>query len=246
MSDHPARASLVAAIVLATCAATGAVLLALTHRVTDPAIEANREAAVRHRLADVLPEGPFDRPVTRDTLTVRAPDALGTDEALTVYRAYRDGEPVAAVLTAVAPDGYNGAIRLLIGIRAEGSLVGVRVIEHGETPGLGDLIEAEKSDWLEQFRGRRLGDPPQGQWTVARGGGAFDQITGATITPRAVVHAVRRALVYFEAHREELFARGGKHTADSRAVRAPTPAHPGRRSLPAGESSPARRKGDRS
>jgi len=144
--------------------------------------------------------------LAQDTIQVQA-EALGSDEPLTVYRARKAGEPVAAILTVVAPNGYNGSIRLLVGIRRGGSLAGVRVLSHKETPGLGDAVEAQRSDWLEQFPGRALGDPPLEDWKVKRDGGAFDQLTGATVTPRAIVQAVRRALVYFDEHKQALFRR---------------------------------------
>ena len=134
-----------------------------------------------------------------------------------MYRARREGRPVAAVLTAVAPDGYNGAIRLLVGVRRDATVAGVRVVSHRETPGLGDFIEAEKSDWVAQFEDRSLGDPPAERWRVRRDGGAFEALTGATITPRAVVGAVRKALIYFRDRREALFA------ADPGATLGPAP-----------------------
>ena len=109
------------------------------------------------------------------------------------------------VLKFNAVDGYNGNITLLAGINRDGSLRGVRVVSHKETPGLGDAIEAEKSDWIRAFSGRSLRDPAAEQWTVQRDGGEFDQFTGATITPRAVVNAVRMALEYYEANRGRLF-----------------------------------------
>ncbi|WP_435101623.1 electron transport complex subunit RsxG [Arhodomonas sp. AD133] len=207
MSAEWTRHSLVAAGLLAAFALAGGAMVAFTHRFTADEIEAQQNAAVRERLTSILPASAYDNDIARDTTTVIAPEALGSDEPLTVYRARQDGAPVAAVLTVIAPNGYNGAIRLLVGVRFDGTLAGVRVIRHQETPGLGDAIEADKSDWTEQFPGRSLGDPPTEDWAVAKDGGAFDQITGATITPRAVVQAVRRALVYFRAHRDELFTR---------------------------------------
>ncbi|HEX6928013.1 MAG TPA: RnfABCDGE type electron transport complex subunit G, partial [Gammaproteobacteria bacterium] len=138
-------------------------------------------------------------------ITVTNPELLGTPVPVTVYRAYKDGEPVAALFTSVAPDGYSGPIYLLVGIHADGRIAGVRVLGHKETPGLGDPIEIERSDWITGFDGRSLGDPPPQQWDVERYGGVFDQFTGATITPRAVVRAVRNTLLYFERHREEIF-----------------------------------------
>ncbi len=109
--------------------------------------------------------------------------------------------------TSVAPDGYSGEIRLLVGVLADGSISGVRVLAHRETPGLGDPIEIERSDWITGFNGRSLGNPVLAQWDVARYGGDFDAFTGATITPRAVVRAVKNTLIYFAQNRERIFAR---------------------------------------
>jgi electron transport complex protein RnfG len=122
-----------------------------------------------------------------------------------VWRARRGGEPSALVLEAVAPDGYSGAIDLLIGVRADGTISGVRVTAHRETPGLGDRIEVAKSDWIERFAGRSLRNPARAHWQVRRDGGDFDQFAGATVTPRAIVRAVRRALDYLEQHGVELY-----------------------------------------
>ncbi|SFD18561.1 electron transport complex protein RnfG [Thiohalospira halophila DSM 15071] len=194
--------------ILALFALIGTGLVALTHEATDERIAANQRAATLETLHELIPESRYDNDPVRDAITVTAPQALGSKHPLTVYRARRNGEPVAAVLTVVAPDGYGGPIRLLVAIDHDGTLAGVRVVNHSETPGLGDAIEIERSDWIEDFAGRSLGNPPREDWRVEKDGGVFDQFTGATITPRAVVAAVRRALIYFEEHRRELFARG--------------------------------------
>jgi electron transport complex protein RnfG len=110
------------------------------------------------------------------------------------------------VLEAVAPDGYSGEIRLLVGIHADGRVAGVRVTAHRETPGLGDYIDPARGPWIRQFDGRSLADPLPDGWRVKKDGGRFDYLAGATITPRAVVKAVRRSLEYFAAHRDELLA----------------------------------------
>lgn len=191
--------------ILALFAVAGTSLVALTHEATDERIAANQRAATLATLHELVPEERYDNDPVTDAITVTAPQALGSREPLTVYRARRDGEPVAAVLTAVAPDGYGGPIRLLVAINHDGTLAGVRVVNHSETPGLGDAIEAERSDWIHDFAGRSLGNPPLEDWRVEKDGGTFDQFTGATITPRAVVAAVRRALQYYEEHRRELF-----------------------------------------
>ena len=110
------------------------------------------------------------------------------------------------IVPATAPDGYGGAIELIVGINADGTVAGVRVVAHKETPGLGDKIDARKSRWIDAFAGRSLADPAPAQWAVQKDGGVFDQFTGATITPRAVTAAVKRTLQFFEANREALLA----------------------------------------
>jgi electron transport complex protein RnfG len=194
-----------AAALLVGFAVLGAVQVALTWDATEERIAANEQEFLLRSLADVLPAG-YDNAVHEDAITVTDSELLGTPEPVTVYRARRGGRPVAAVLTPTAPAGYSGPIRLLVGIRADGTLSGVRVVAHRETPGLGDKIEVERDDWILGFAGRSLQDPPPARWAVERDGGVFDQFTGATITPRAVVSAVRDALIYFERNRDALFA----------------------------------------
>lgn len=140
-------------------------------------------------------------------LSVTSPELLGTDEEVDVFVTVHDGEPLATIIAPVAPDGYNAPIRLLVGIAPDGTLTGVRVLSHRETPGLGDAIEAERSDWIRQFDGASLTEPPREQWAVDKDDGAFDSLTGATVTPRAVVRAVRRTLEYYEMNRSMLFDR---------------------------------------
>jgi electron transport complex protein RnfG len=195
-----------AAGVLAVFAASGVGLVAFTEDATRERIEANERAYLLRTLHEVLPSDRYDNEVFTDTVQVTNPELLGSDEPVTAYRAFKGGRPAAVILTPVAPNGYTGPIRLLVGIDFDGTITGVRVTSHRETPGLGDAIEAERSDWIRDFTGRSVGDPPLSDWAVRRDGGDFDQFTGATVTPRAVVKAVRNALIYFDAHREDLFA----------------------------------------
>ena len=194
----------VAVLVAASAVAVG--LVAIVHDLAEPRIEASRQAQRLAQLTAVLGNVAYDNDPLTDTLAVRDPELLGTDETLTAHRVRLGGRTLAVLLGAVAPDGYSGAIRLLIAIGADGRVLGVRVLEHRETPGLGDFIEARRSDWIHGFAGRSLADPPPAGWQVRKDGGEFDQFTGATVTPRAVVGAVRDALTYFERHRTELLA----------------------------------------
>mgnify|MGYP005847886507 CR=1 FL=1 len=208
------RQILVTGLLLFAFAAIGTSLVAVTYEQTRDQIQRNERQVLRRQLNQVINPERYDNNLLQDRIEVSDP-ALGVDGPVTVYRARMQGIPVAAVFRTVAPDGYNGRIRLLVGVDVNGVVTGVRALSHRETPGLGDAIEAGRSDWILGFAGRRLGDPPEPRWTVKRDGGAFDQFTGATITPRAVVGAIRRTLVYFEAHRKEIFARPTLTDADA-------------------------------
>lgn len=196
--------SLTSAALLALFALAGTGAVALIYQGTHAQIQSNERQAVLHTLNELVPHTRYDNDFLADTLTLKD-EALGTREAVKVYRARKDGQAVAAVLATVAPNGYNGRIDLLVGINADGSLSGVRVVKHHETPGLGDAIEEKRSPWVLGFDGKSLDNPSIADWKVKRDGGQFDQFTGATITPRAVVKAVKDSLIYFSAHKETLF-----------------------------------------
>jgi electron transport complex protein RnfG len=205
-SDAPARHAVRSAAVLTVAAILAVGLVAVVHDRALPQIEASRRAEQLRQLTAVLGDVAYDNDPLTDILLVHDPEYLGTTEPLPAHRVRRDGQPIAVLLNAVAPDGYTGPLRLLVAIDAQGRLLGVRVLEHRETPGLGDFVEERRTDWIRQFDGRSLDAPPPARWQVARDGGDFDQYTGATITSRAVTHAVRDALTHFARHRAELFA----------------------------------------
>lgn len=169
-----------------------------------PRIEAAQEHAHLMQLADVLPPALYDNDPLTDRIMVSDP-LLGTGQPMPVLRARLHGKPTALVLQAIAPNGYGGPITLRIGIRYDGTIIAVRVIEEHETPGIGDQIEISKSDWITRFTGRSLGNPIEDKWKVRKDGGDFDQLAGATVTPRAVVAAVRKALKYYMMNRQILF-----------------------------------------
>jgi electron transport complex protein RnfG len=191
------------ALTLAVVGALGLGGLLALRALTAERIAEQQRAATLRALAVLLPAD-FDNDPQADRIEVVAPAWLGGEDALTVRRARRDGVIEALLLEAVAPDGYNGDIRLLVGVDARGRVIGVRVVEHRETPGLGDPIEIERGPWITGFDGRSLSAPAADAWRVRRDGGAFDQLAGATITPRAVVGAVRRTLQFVETHGEAL------------------------------------------
>lgn len=198
------RDIVITTLLLGVFAAIGTGIVALVHSGTEARIAENRLAMTRMRVTQVLEGLDYDNDPVTDQRWVGDP-RLGGD-ALPVWLARRGSQTVGVVLSAVAPDGYSGGIHLLVGIDTAGTVLGVRVTQHRETPGLGDDIEADRSDWIHGFRGRSLDNPLVEQWGVRRDGGVFDQFTGATVTPRAVVGAVRRALLYFQEHAEELLA----------------------------------------
>ncbi|NNK34233.1 MAG: electron transport complex subunit RsxG [Xanthomonadales bacterium] len=195
-----------AALSLGLVAVIGTLLLTGVDALTRERIAQQERRVLLEQLGQIVPDR-FDNEPLDDRFTFRAEPWFPKGQQVTAYRARLAGEPVAVVLRFLAVNGYNGNISLLAGINYDGSLRGVRVVSHRETPGLGDGIEAEKSDWVRSFEGKSLGRPPPERWAVRRDGGDFDQFTGATITPRAVVEAVRRALEYHAVNREALFER---------------------------------------
>ncbi len=203
------RPVLLAALILGGFAFVGTTLVVVTERLTAARIEQNHREFLLKSLHEVLPRDELDNDLLADHYVTRIPELAG-DRPLTVFRARKAGKPVAALFSPVIAKGYSGPIELLVGVYADGRLAGARVLSHMETPGLGDRIDTSKSDWILGFRGRSLGNPPEKQWKVKRDGGVFDQFTGATITPRGIVKALKTTLEYFRDHRDALFA----HPAD--------------------------------
>ncbi len=179
-------------------------LLATAFFATRPNIEQSEQEEKMRLVAQALPPGSFDNDPIHDAHVLAADPLLGMKRPGLAYVAAHGSSPVAVALEAIAPDGYAGEIKLLIGIRADGHVAAVRVTAHRETPGLGDYIDAAKSPWIEQFNGKSLTDPESASWKVRKDGGQFDYLAGATISPRAVVKAVHKALQYFEQHRDAL------------------------------------------
>ena len=201
-----ARGMGVAALILTGFAVVGTGLVAVTYTATRDIIAETQRKALEANLNQLVPADRYDNRIAEDSIEVTAPEWLGTDQPVTVYRARKDGQPVALFATPYAPDGYSGPIQLLIGVYADGTLAGARVLAHKETPGLGDGIEERRSPWILAFTGKSLKNPEPEHWKVKKDGGAFDQFTGATITPRAVVKATRKFLEYVQTHQAQLFA----------------------------------------
>ncbi|HEX8989017.1 MAG TPA: electron transport complex subunit RsxG [Rhodocyclaceae bacterium] len=186
------------AILGAFCLGFG-LLLALTDRVTVDDIAARALEDRQNSLKQVMPDELHDNNPVTDTLAMK--DARGKD--ITVYRARKAGK-VTGVAYEIYGSGYAGEIKLMMGIDAEGKILGVRALAHKETPGLGDKIEEKKTDWILRFTGLSLGNPAEERWKVKKDGGDFDQFAGATITPRGVVGAIKGGLEFFAAHKAEL------------------------------------------
>ncbi|UHD18283.1 electron transport complex subunit RsxG [Thiocapsa bogorovii] len=196
---------LLAAVVLSAFSVTGVALVAVTHHLMDGRIAENQRIAMQSKFESIIPDGQFDNDPLEDLIHVSARDLLGAENT-SVYRVRKAGEPIAVILDPVVPDGYAGPIQLLVSVLRDGSVGGVRVLYHHETPGLGDRIEERKSDWVLSFDGKSLSNPTLEGWAVKRDGGEFDQFTGATITPRAIVQAVKNTLIYVQQQGETLFA----------------------------------------
>lgn len=204
---NPASANAIrTAAVLLAFTAVGTGLLAYTFDITKHNIAANEEQAKRDLIAQALPKNLYDNDIVKDAILIAPNAELGTTQATHAYRGRLQGQPSALVLEAIAPDGYSGKIALLIAIQRNGEVAGVRVVSHNETPGLGDYIDIAKSEWIKQFDHTSLAQPQPTAWKVKKDGGRFDYMTGATITPRAVVKAVYKALRYYEQHGAEIFA----------------------------------------
>lgn len=193
-------------LLLAGFAVLTAVLVASTYLGTRDRISAAQRTAEEKALLEIIPRGTHDNTMLDDWIMASADDPLlQLSQDRPIYLARRNGMTSAAVLPVTAPDGYSGAIELIVGVNRDGSVAGVRVLKHRETPGLGDAVDHRKSDWIESLRGKSLENTPEERWTVRKDGGDFDQFTGATITPRAVVKATARALSYVAKHRGQIF-----------------------------------------
>lgn len=180
-------------------------LVAFTFQTTRDDIAKSEKQAILRALNDIVDKNSYDNDLYLDTIKLTNKRYLGSRKPVTVYRARQHDKPVAAILTVYATQGYSGAIKLLVGIFANGKLAGVRIVNHRETPGLGDAIDQRKSDWLMGFNGKSLNNPQPKQWLVKKDGGVFDQFTGATISPRAVVSAVKLTLEYYQKHENQIF-----------------------------------------
>lgn len=191
------------AMVLACFAALVTVALTTTQHLTRERITSNEQQRLQKNLAELLPADLYDHPLQTQSIVIF--DNKAQRDRI-CYIARSNGEPVATIITAVAENGYSGNIEMLVGILLDGTVSGVRITKHTETPGLGDAIELQRSSWILDFNNKSLSAPIESRWTVKKQGGEFDQFTGATITPRAVINEVKNTLHFFESAKRQLFS----------------------------------------
>lgn len=208
-----AKASVYTALNLLFFAVIGTALLALIYDLTYDPIARSEENEKLRLITQIVPAAAYDNDILKDTTQLAADELLGNEESTIAYRGRLKNRPSIAVLQAVAPDGYSGKIHLIIAIHHNGRIGGVRVVSHKETPGLGDYIEIAKDDWITGFKDTSLKNRKDNDWKVKKDNGAFDYMAGATITPRALVKAVHKALQYYKLHSKEIFAQAPLKTS---------------------------------
>ena len=194
-----------ALILVIVISVVAAALISGSYEISAERIRENERARLLEALHEVLDPATFDNDLLANRIFVTSPELLGSEDPVEVFLASLNGEPAAAIFAPTARNGYVGPIRLLVGVSVEGTVTGVRVTDHRETPGLGDRVEVGKSDWILGFDGRSLSAPPVPEWSMVSDGGQFDAMTSATVTSRAVVQAVRNTLLYFQQDGEVMF-----------------------------------------
>ena len=205
MSESILKHSVKTAMVMIAFTIAGTLSLAVIHQTTEAPIS-KAEAAVRMGLfAQILVPELYDNDLLQDEIKLPAGGELGNRDETSIYRARLKDKPTAVILEATAPDGYSGDIKLLVAIKADGEIAGVRVLTHKETPGLGDYIDISHSEWIKQFDGQSLVKRNDEAWFVKKDGGQFDFTTGATITPRAVVKTVHKVLKFYSKNQKVIF-----------------------------------------
>jgi electron transport complex protein RnfG len=196
--------------ILAIFAIACTALVGLVNELTKDKIKVQAQQQLLSTLNSIIEPSSYDNDITQDCVTLSSTEpnySKSHKKVQTAYIARKNNEVVAIAMTSTAPDGYNGSIELIVAINMDNSLSGVRVLKHQETPGLGDKVELRKSDWITNFNDKKVLSEQDNRWAVAKDGGIFDQFTGATITPRAVIKAVRKTALYFKDNKESLFDR---------------------------------------
>lgn len=197
-------------LILGAFALVTAGILAVTFIQTAPRIAAEEKRAAEKALLEIIPESRHDNDLLHDVWTIPAQmyAQLGLSTEDQIHIARMQGKEVAVIIPAIAKDGYSGDIKMIVGVNVDGSIAGVRVLAHRETPGLGDKVDLNKSPWILNFNSKSLNNPETEKWKVKKDGGEFDQFTGATITPRAVVKQVKRTLELFQQHQSSILQTG--------------------------------------
>ena len=204
IKDHLKKISTTAvAMIIFSLAASTA--LSISYFITKSPIDESDAKAKRIFLNQVIPADLYDNNLVKDIISIEPSPLLGNKKNIDVYRAKKNNRVIAVIIESVAPDGYSGEIKTLVGIDHEDKILGVRVIAHKETPGLGDYIEIDKSQWIKNFDLKSLDKVSEKQWTVKKDGGDFDYISGATITPRAVIKSTYQCLLYVKENKKRLF-----------------------------------------
>lgn len=198
------RAIFLAASMLAAFSLATSIMIAFTYHKTAPIIEKNQHEFLMQSLAAVMPVDTYDNDLITDSFSIN--HSLLSREDSVIYPAFKNSKPAGAIITAIAANGYNGRIKIILGVNYSGEIYAVRVVEHKETPGLGDPIEIKRSNWIEQFSGKSITKPLPSAWAVKKDAGQFDQLTGATITPRAVIGTVKNALTFYQEQRDMIFS----------------------------------------
>jgi len=202
--DHLKKISTTAvAMIIFSLAASTA--LSISYFITKSPIDESDAKAKRIFLNQVIPADLYDNNLVKDTISIEPSSMLGNKKNIDVYRAKKNNQVIAVIIESVAPDGYSGEIKTLVGIDKEDKILGVRVIAHKETPGLGDYIEIDKSQWIKNFDLKSLDKISEKQWAVKKDGGDFDYVSGATITPRAVIKSTYKCLLYVKENKKRLF-----------------------------------------
>jgi electron transport complex protein RnfG len=203
--DHLKKISSTAAamIIFSLLASTA---LSISYFVTKTPIEESDARAKRIFLNQVIPSNLYDNNLVKDTISVEPNPLIGNKKNIDIYRAKKNNQVIAVIIETIAPDGYSGEIKTLVGIDQEDKILGVRVITHKETPGLGDYIEIEKSQWIKNFDLKSLDKMTEKEWAVKKDGGSFDYVSGATITSRAVIRSTYKSLLYVKENKKRLFA----------------------------------------
>lgn len=209
--SEPVKSTLTIAIskntkVLALFAIACTLAVSLVSELTKDRIKAQEQQQLLRTLHSIIEPSRYDNDIANDCIMITAPE-LGSNKVKTAYIARKSGQVVAVAMTSTAPQGYNGNIDFIMAINLDGTVSGVRVLKHQETPGLGDKIEIRKSDWINSFTDEQILSEEDSRWAVSKDNGMFDQFTGATITPRAVVKGVKSTLNYFNSNKASLLAR---------------------------------------